>query len=57
MTENMPNELLVLSSVFLGLGIVFVSFFLSKKVGTAVEAILLVAFISYFSSPFHFWKR
>ncbi|MCZ2259428.1 M48 family metalloprotease [Sporosarcina sp. G11-34] len=51
-----PNELLVLLCVFVGLGITLVTFFLSKKVGTAVEVISLIAFISYFFIIFPFWE-
>ena len=51
---ELPNELLVLGCIFLGLGITLVSFFLSKKMGTAVEVALLLLFISYFFIKFPF---
>ena len=56
MMQIFPNELLVLVCVFVGLGITLVTFFLSKKVGTAVEVISLIAFISYFFIIFPFWE-
>lgn len=48
MENILPNELQVLLSVIVGLGITLVALLFSKKLGTTVEIILLIAFIAYF---------
>lgn len=56
MTENMPNELLVVGCILIGLSITIVSFFLSEKIGTTVEIVLLIAFIAYFFITLPFFE-
>lgn len=48
MMENIPNELLVLGSILIGLSIVLISFFFLSRNGTVVEVILLLFFITIF---------
>src|SRR5690554_5105160 len=48
MEHILPNELQVLLSIIVGLGITLVALLFPKKLGTAVEIILLIAFIGYF---------
>lgn len=52
----MPNELLILGCILIGLSITLVSYFLTKKIGTVIEMILLIAFIAYFFITHPFWK-
>lgn len=54
MEHILPSELQVLLSVIVGLGITLVALLFSKKLGTAVEITLLLAFIAYCFITFSF---
>ena len=54
MEHILPNELQVLLCVVVGLVITLVALLFSKKLGTAVEIILLIAFIAYFFIAYPF---
>lgn len=56
MIENISNDLITLIAVLLGLCITVVSFFLSKKVGTIIEIMLLLVFSTLIFMVFPIWE-